>query len=143
MEIAHVVLLDVGKSYELLTRYLDERLKNQGGAMMVEFTAENPISFNPFVMDGGLDLERKQTILSVIFTIYKEGLTEMEKDVLTHSVSDFFKNPGLERSFNEYYRFCKSYIPKLVKEQLLDFNSNEFLLYPGQILPGRGNTITY
>ena len=132
----HVVLLDVGRSYEFLTRYLDERLKGQGGAMMVEFTADNPISFNPFVMDGELGLERKQTILSVLFTIYKEGLTEMEKDVLAHSVSDFFKIPGLERSFNGYYRFCKSYVPKLVKEQLLDFNSNEFFFILGKYYQG-------
>ena len=71
----HVVLLDVGRSYELLTRYLDERLKEQGGARLVEFTSENPISFNPFVTDGEPDLERRQTILSVIYTIYKEDLT--------------------------------------------------------------------
>ncbi|MBK5245516.1 MAG: TraG family conjugative transposon ATPase, partial [Eubacteriaceae bacterium] len=72
----HIVLLDVGRSYELLTIYLNERLKEQGGAMMVEFTTENPISFNPFILEGELDIERKQTILSVLYTIYKENLSE-------------------------------------------------------------------
>jgi len=56
----YIVLLDVGRSYELLTIYLNERLKDQGGAMMVEFTTENPISFNPFILEGELDIERKQ-----------------------------------------------------------------------------------
>jgi conjugation system TraG family ATPase len=46
-ENCHIVLLDVGRSYQLLTQYLDERLKHLGGAMMVEYTSEHPISFNP------------------------------------------------------------------------------------------------
>jgi len=122
----HVVLLDVGRSYELLTRYLDERLKDQGGARLVEFTSENPISFNPFVTDGEMDMERRQTILSVIYTIYKENLTEMEKDVIAHSITEFFKTVGLERSFNGYLRFCKGFIPKLIQEQSLEFNIYEY-----------------
>ncbi|WP_053181554.1 TraG family conjugative transposon ATPase, partial [Sunxiuqinia dokdonensis] len=125
-ENCHVVLLDVGRSYELLTRYLDERLKERGGAMMVEFTSENPISFNPFVLTGSLDVERRQTILSVIYTIYKENLTEMEKDVMARSLSEFFKTKGPERSFNGYYEFCLELIPGLVRAQQLDFNSAEF-----------------
>ncbi|WP_053181520.1 TraG family conjugative transposon ATPase, partial [Sunxiuqinia dokdonensis] len=125
-ENCHVVLLDVGRSYELLTRYLDERLKERGGAMMVEFTSENPISFNPFVLTGSLDVERRQTILSVIYTIYKENLTEMEKDVIARSLSEFFKTKGPERSFDGYYEFCLEFIPGLVRAQQLDFNSAEF-----------------
>ena len=122
----HIVLLDVGRSYELLTCYLDERLKDQGGAMMVEFTEENPISFNPFVLAGKPDVEKKQTILSVIYTIYKENLSEMEKDVIAHSLTEFFKTDGPERSFNGYYDFCRESIPALAKEQSLDFNCPEF-----------------
>jgi conjugation system TraG family ATPase len=132
----HVVLLDVGRSYELLTRYLDECLKDKGGAKLIEFTSENPISFNPFVTDGEMDLERRQTILSVIYTIYKQGLTEMEKDVIAHSVTEFFKTDGLERSFNGYLRFCKVYIPKLVVEQSLEFNCNEYFFILGKYYRG-------
>lgn len=126
-ENCHIVLLDVGRSYELLTLYLNERLKDQGGAMMVEFTTENPISFNPFILEGELDIERKQTILSVIYTIYKENLSEMEKDVIAHSVTAFFEQDEMaERSFNGYYEFCQNYIPNLVKKQSITFNTNEF-----------------
>jgi len=125
-ENCHIVLLDVGRSYELLAWYLEERLKDQGGAMMVEFTPENPISFNPFVLTGEPDVEKRQTILSVIYTIYKENLSEMEKDVIAHSLSEFFKVDGLERSFNGYYEFCREFIPALVKDQYLDFNCAEF-----------------
>jgi len=122
----HVVLLDVGRSYELLTQYLNERLKEQGGAMLVEFTSENPISFNPFVVSGEPDLERRQTILSVIYTIYKAEISEIEKDVIAHSVVEYFKTKNWERSFNGYFEFCKEFIPGLVDEQSVEFNSSEF-----------------
>ncbi|WP_159517958.1 TraG family conjugative transposon ATPase [Sunxiuqinia indica] len=126
-ENCHIVLLDVGRSYELLTLYLKERLKAQGGAMMVEFTTDNPISFNPFILEGELDIERKQTILSVLYTIYKENLSEMEKDVVAHSVTAFFDSEEItERSFNGYYEFCRGFIPDLIKEQSIQFNANEF-----------------
>jgi len=132
----HIVLLDVGRSYELLTIYLNERLKEQGGAMMVEFTTENPISFNPFILEGELDIERKQTILSVLYTIYKENLSEMEKDVIAHSLTEFFLAGSSERSFNGFYEFCQSYIPKLVKEQSIQFNANEFFFILGKYYRG-------
>jgi conjugation system TraG family ATPase len=132
----HIVLLDVGRSYELLTIYLNKRLKGQGGAMMVEFTTENPISFNPFILDGELDIERKQTILSVIYTIYKENLSEMEKDVIAHSLTAFFESDSNERSFNGYFEFCESYIPNLVKEKSVQFNSNEFFFILGKYYRG-------
>ena len=132
----HIVLLDVGRSYELLTIYLNERLKDQGGAMMVEFTTENPISFNPFILEGELDIERKQTILSVIYTIYKENLSEMEKDVIAHSLTAFFESDSNERSFNGFYEFSQSYIPTLVKEQSIQFNSNEFFFILGKYYRG-------
>ena len=132
----HIVLLDVGRSYELLTIYLNERLKAQGGAMMVEFTTENPISFNPFILEGELDIERKQTILSVLYTIYKENLSEMEKDVIAHSLTEFFVVGSAERSFNGFYEFCQSYIPKLVKEQSIQFNANEFFFILGKYYRG-------
>ena len=122
----HIVLLDVGHSYELLTRYLDEQLKDKGGAKLIEFTEDTPISFNPFVADGEADMEHRQTILSVLYTIYKENLSEMEKDVIARSVNDFFRTENQERSFNGYYDFCGEYIPGLVREQSLDFNSAEF-----------------
>lgn len=132
----HVVLLDVGRSYEMLTRYLNESLKEQGGAMMVEFTTEKPISFNPFVIEGELNVERKQTLLSVIYTIYKEKLTDMEKDVIAHSITDFLKTPALERSFNGYYEFSKEYIPELVESQSLEFNCHEYFFILGKYYQG-------
>jgi conjugation system TraG family ATPase len=123
----HIVLLDVGRSYEILTRYLNEKLKEKGGAKLIEFSEKNPISFNPFVVDGKPDLERRQTILSVIYTIYKEHLTEMEKDVIAFSVNRYFESKSKrECSFNDYYDFCKEIIPRLVEEESIEFNSNEF-----------------
>nr|WP_319267055.1 TraG family conjugative transposon ATPase [uncultured Draconibacterium sp.] len=132
----HVVLLDVGRSYEILTRYLDERLKERGGARMIEFTEDNPISFNPFVVEGDADLEHRQTILSVIYTVYKPDLSEMEKDVIAHALKQFFKTEDVERSFNGFYEFCREYIPQLVEEQSLEFNTHEFFFILGKYYRG-------
>ncbi|WP_319232022.1 TraG family conjugative transposon ATPase [Draconibacterium orientale] len=132
----HVVLLDVGRSYEILTRYLDERLKERGGARMIEFTEDNPISFNPFVVEGDADLEHRQTILSVIYTVYKPDLSEMEKDVIAHALKQFFKTEDAERSFNGFFEFCRDYIPQLVEEQSLEFNTHEFFFILGKYYRG-------
>ena len=88
------------------------------------------------MIEGELNVERKQTILSVIYTIYKEGLSDMEKDVIAHSVTDFLNTPQLERSFNGYYRFCMDYIPDLVERQSLDFNCNEYFFILSKYFEG-------
>ncbi|MBS2101177.1 TraG family conjugative transposon ATPase [Carboxylicivirga linearis] len=122
----HTVLLDVGRSYEMLVHYLDEQLKMQGGAMHIEFTEEHPISFNPFVLTDGLSTERKQTILSVLYTIYKPQLSEIDKDVIAQSVLAYYKQCTGNYSFDTYYDFAKGWIPELVKEKGLCFNSGEY-----------------
>ncbi len=122
----HTVLLDVGRSYELLVKYLDEYLKDKGGAMHVEFTEETPISFNPFVLNNGLSTERKQTILSVLYTIYKPQLSEIDKDVIAQSVTAYYKKHQEGHSFNSYYEFVQQWIPALVGDKGLCFNTGEF-----------------
>ncbi len=104
-----------------------EYLKEKGGAMLVEFTDENPISFNPFVLNGGLlTTERKQTILSVLYTIYKPELNEVDKDVIAQSLTAFYKKNREAYSFNAYYEFVQGWIPALVKEKGLFFNAGEY-----------------
>ena len=88
------------------------------------------------MVEGEPDLERRQTILSVIYTIYKPDLSEMEKDVIGHSVSQFFKSKNQEHSFNGFYEFCKEFIPNLIEEQSLEFNSNEFFFILGKYYRG-------
>ncbi|MBK3518255.1 TraG family conjugative transposon ATPase [Carboxylicivirga marina] len=122
----HVVLLDVGRSYELLVRYLKDYLKDKGGAMLVEFTDEQPISFNPFVLTDGLCTERKQTILSVLYTIYKPNLSEVDKDVIAQSLTAYYKKHNGNHSFNNYYEFSQEWIPLLVKDKGLMFNVGEY-----------------
>ena len=60
----------------------------------------------------------------------------MEKDVIAHSVTAFFESDSQERSFNGYYGYCQNYIPALVKEQSIQFNSNEFFFILGKYYRG-------
>lgn len=133
----HTVLLDVGRSYEMLVKYLNEFLRDQGGAMLVEFTDDHPISFNPFVLNGGLlTTERKQTILSVLYTIYKPALTEVDKDVIAQSLTAYYKQNHEVYSFNTYYEFVLEWIPALVKEKGLCFNAGEYFFILGKYFQG-------
>jgi type IV secretory pathway VirB4 component len=132
----HVVLLDVGRSYELLVHYLNEYLKNKGGAMHVEFTEDSPISFNPFVLTDGLSTERKQTILSVLYTIYKPNLSEIDKDVIAQSLTAYYKKHSVNHSFNSYYEFIKKWVPDLVRKEGLMFNCGEFFFILGKYYQG-------
>ena len=135
----HTVLLDVGRSYEMLVKYLSEYLKEKGGAMLVEFTEDKPISFNPFVLNGELlTTERKQTILSVLYTIYKPDLNEVDKDVIAQSLTAFYKKKREHYSFNAYYEFVEQWIPDLVKEKGLFFNAGEFFFILGKYYKGGG-----
>ena len=132
----HVVLLDVGRSYELLVHYLNEYLKDKGGAMHVEFTEDSPISFNPFVLTDGLSTERKQTILSVLYTIYKPNLSEIDKDVIAQSLTAYYKKHDDNHSFNSYYEFIKQWVPDLVRKEGLMFNCGEFFFILGKYYRG-------
>jgi hypothetical protein len=60
----------------------------------------------------------------------------MEKDVIAHSVTEYFATYSAERSFNDFYEFSQSYIPSLVKEQSIQFNSNEFFFILGKYYRG-------
>jgi conjugation system TraG family ATPase len=60
----------------------------------------------------------------------------MEKDVIAHSLTEFFSAGSAERSFNGYYEYCQSYIPALVTEQSIQFNSNEFFFILGKYYRG-------
>jgi conjugation system TraG family ATPase len=94
--------------------------------MHVEFTEETPITFNPFVLTDGLSTERKQTILSVLYTIYKPGLSEIDKDVIAQSLTAYYKTHSDKHSFNSYYEFIKQWVPDLVRKEGLIFNCGEF-----------------
>ncbi|MFV0340655.1 MAG: TraG family conjugative transposon ATPase, partial [Parachlamydiaceae bacterium] len=53
-------------------------------------------------------------------------MSEVEKDVVARSLLEFFRLGQPERSFNSYYDFAREFIPGLVTENQLDFNSAEF-----------------
>ncbi|HYQ57098.1 MAG TPA: TraG family conjugative transposon ATPase, partial [Draconibacterium sp.] len=67
---------------------------------------------------------------------YKPDLSEMEKDVIAHALKQFFKTTESERSFNGFYEFCREYIPQLVEEQSLEFNTHEFFFILGKYYRG-------
>jgi len=60
----------------------------------------------------------------------------MEKHLIAHELKKFFKTTEAERSFNGFYEFSRDYIPQLVEEQSLEFNTHEFLFILGKYYRG-------
>ena len=68
---AHVLLVDTGNSYQGLCSLIHARTHGEDG---IYFTYEesDPIAFNPFyVEDGVFDIEKKESIKTLILTLWK------------------------------------------------------------------------
>jgi conjugation system TraG family ATPase len=88
------------------------------------------------VLTDGLSTERKQTILSVLYTIYKPNLSEIDKDVIVQSLTAYYKKHSENHSFNSYYEFIKQWVPDLVRKEGLLFNCGEFFFILGKYYQG-------
>lgn len=120
-----VVIVDVGDSYQRLCKL------NKG--KYLKYEEDNPISFNPFMIPKGeFTTEKRETLLTLIFTIWKadEQRNMDEYAIVSESLSQFY---ALELDpdticFDLYYEFMvNDYLPSL-KDTPADglFNVNSF-----------------
>lgn len=101
---AHVVIIDIGRSYEGLS----DVFKGQ----FFEISSEHPLSFNPFVLNqfdwsnGKLSLIKEQTLLNIIKTLWKGAngnFTETETSTLEKMLSSYYNSNPQYPSFNNFY----------------------------------------
>jgi len=126
---AHVLLVDTGNSYKGLCEL-------KGG---VYFTYEEsaPISFNPFIVSGKLDVEKKESIKTMLQALWKkddENVSQSEYVSIANAVSFYYvmldQNPSIKPSFNTFYEFAGgTYKELLAKENVRekDFDIDNFL----------------
>ena len=135
---AHIVVVDVGDSYEGLSKML--------GGKYLTYKADAPISFNPFYIENRMppDLEKIEAIKGLILTLWKkddESLTRVEETALGLSVSSYFdllqldENQNMFPSFNTYYDYiCGDFKGVLDKEgyaqRLFDYDSFRLCMKP-------------
>ena len=134
---AHIVLIDTGNSYEGLCRMINCKTRGQDGVYFT-YTEENPISFNPFyVEDGVFDIEKKESIKTVILTLWKredEAPTRAEEVALSNAVNLYIAHIKADRqakpSFNGFYEFVSGEYRKILSDKNIkekDFDADNFL----------------
>jgi len=131
---AHLVLVDVGDSYKGLCEL-------RGG---VYFTYEehNPISFNPFFVVGKPDVEKRESLKTLLVTLWKredERVSQAEYVSLSTALTDYYAmlatTPSVRPSFNTFYEFLygpfREYLEKeKVRDQDFDMQNFLYVLKP-------------
>ena len=126
---AHVLLVDVGNSYKGLCE-----LKK---GVYFTYEEDKPISFNPFIISGKLDVEKKESLKTLLQALWKrddENMKQSEYVALSNLVSYYYvmlsSTPAVAPSFNSLYDFILGpYRQLLVNENVRekDFDIENFL----------------
>ncbi len=118
----HVLLVDTGNSYQGLCNLINARTQGEDGIYLT-YEEDNPISFNPFfVEDGVFDIEKKESIKTLILTLWKrddEPPTRAEEVALSNAVNLFLEKIRSDRSivpsFNTFYEFIRDEYQEILK----------------------------
>ena len=111
---SHVLLIDTGNSYEGLCNLIHNRTHGEDGVYYT-YTEEKPISFNPFFTDDGVfDVEKKDSIKTLLLTLWKsedDRVTKTESGELGSALSMFLEKMKKDRNivpcFNSFYEFMR------------------------------------
>ena len=111
---AHILLIDTGNSYEGLCNLIHNRTHGEDG-IYYTYTEEKPISFNPFFTeDGVFDVEKKDSIKTLLLTLWKsedDRVTKTESGELGSALSMFLEKMKKDRDivpcFNSFYEFMR------------------------------------
>ena len=111
---AHILLIDTGNSYEGLCNLIHNKTHGKDG-IYYTYTEEKPISFNPFFTDDGVfDVEKKDSIKTLLLTLWKsedDRVTKTESGELGSALSMFLdkmnKDKNIVPCFNSFYEFMR------------------------------------
>lgn len=138
----HVVIVDVGDSYK--------RLCQLHNGKYLQYTENDPVSFNPFyvhkedLLDSEIskskltlkdliDIEKKESLVTLIFTLWKKNASDATKDedaIIRDGLNQYFD--AMEKSdafmcFNSYYEYMIiTYFPSLENNTLKLINTDSF-----------------
>ena len=106
---SHIVLVDLGGSYEGLCRLL--------GGRHISYTDQAPLRFNPFRLPraGAVDLDKKESLKALLFSLWKKEHEENRRSEyvsLSAALDGYYRNLGEEgaaqASFNGFYAYAAS-----------------------------------
>ncbi|MDB5004428.1 MAG: conjugal transfer protein TraG [Mucilaginibacter sp.] len=129
---AHIVLVDVGHSYQGLCDFV--------GGYYFTYSETNPISFNPFYVGNGdmLDTEKRESIKAMILALWKkedEGVQRSEYVALSDALFHYYENKPDFACFDSFYEFLKGDFyatmrVSKVKDAHFDIDNLLFVLRP-------------
>lgn len=127
---AHGVIVDVGHSYEGLCELM--------GGYYFTYSENNPISFNPFYVEGALDTEKKESIKTLLLALWKkdnEGFSRSEYVSLSNAVQGYYESNTGFPCFNGFYeflstRFADALQKEGIREKEFDLTSLLYVLKP-------------
>ncbi|MEO8949937.1 MAG: TraG family conjugative transposon ATPase [Mucilaginibacter sp.] len=129
---AHIVLVDVGHSYEGLCEFVN--------GYYFTYSEDNPISFNPFYIgkDDTLDTEKRESIKAMILALWKkedEGVQRSEYIAISDALFHYYESKPDFACFNSFYEFLKGPFydtmkASKVKDHHFDIDNLLFVLRP-------------
>ena len=129
---AHIVLVDVGHSYEGLCEFVD--------GYYFTYSEDNPISFNPFYVgkNDTLDTEKRESIKAMILALWKkedEGIQRSEYIAVSDALFHYYEQLKGFACFDTFYEFLKGDFydtmkQSKVKDQHFDIDNLLFVLRP-------------
>jgi len=126
---AHLVLVDVGDSYKGLCELR--------GGVYFTYSEQKPISFNPFFVVGKPDVEKRESLKTLLVTLWKredEKVSQAEYVSLSTAITQYYqllaKTPSLRPSFNTFYEYLYGPFKEYLKTEdvrMQDFDIQNFL----------------
>ncbi|TDK50843.1 TraG family conjugative transposon ATPase [Algoriphagus formosus] len=127
---AHVVLIDVGHSYQGLCELL--------GGYYFTYSEENPICFNPFFLDGKvLDTEKKESLKTLLLALWKkenETFRRSEYVAVSNALKEYYgyleEDQEIFPCFDSFYEFLREQYASQIQDegvQVRDFDLKNFL----------------
>lgn len=138
---SHVLIIDVGRSYEMLCNVINVNSKGKDG-LFITYETEKPLSFNPFYTeDGKYDIEKLESLKTLLIALWKkehEVIDRSEEISLSLCLNKYIKQiektkgaaQEMAPSFNSFYEFVRDVFPDIMKEEkitILEFNIQRFL----------------
>lgn len=109
---AHILLVDIGDSYEGLCDLI--RARDKGDGVYFTYTEKEPIAFNPFYTDDNVyDLEKKESLKTLILSLWKRDGADTGREesvAVSNAVTDYLEKVqggGVAPSFNTFYEFVR------------------------------------
>lgn len=120
----HIVIVDVGDSYQTLCNLIKEESGGKDGVYYT-YTEENPIRFNPFYVEDYVYPEEKVinlcTLIQVLWKNPDEKFNSNETTQLRTCMADYIARIKEDRSvtpcFNTFYEFLRDVYSKKIEDK--------------------------